>query len=78
MEFDDLSHRVIGELKSVGIEDCAVITKTVSQHSRRQPTFLTNQVQPIAPRPQRRIRMNTQTTRCERPAEWYTGGVSRF
>ncbi len=33
MDFDDLSHRVIGELKSVGIGDCAVITKTVSQQS---------------------------------------------
>jgi len=39
MECDDLSQRVSLELKSVGIEDCVVITKTVWQQSRRQPTF---------------------------------------
>ncbi len=33
MECNDLFHRVSGERKSVGIEDCAVITKTVSQQS---------------------------------------------
>ncbi len=35
----ELSQRVSLELKSVGTEDCVVITKTVWQQSRRQPTF---------------------------------------
>ncbi len=49
MECNDLSHRMIGELKSVRIEDCAVVTKAVSQQSRRrQQMFLTDQVQPLS------------------------------
>jgi len=47
MEFDDLAHRVISERKSVGMEDCAVITKTPAQQSPPPPADVFTRPSPL-------------------------------